>query len=100
MLGDYPDCGGALVAILLVVFTVAQGVSPSGGSGSVQATLPGRWEGIQHNILNRAAVALTDDFRAGLAVWEGEGDWASAWSYDQSGFVRTGPLALYTSRSG
>ncbi len=42
----------------------------------------------------RAAVAITDDFRNGLADWQGAGDWARSWSYDASGFVRTGALAL------
>jgi hypothetical protein len=87
--------GGMLTAILLAAFLAMPGKSQAGAS-DLQASLAGGWENVQSNILKRAAVALTDDFRAGLAEWEGEGDWARAWSYDQSGFVRTGPLALYT----
>jgi hypothetical protein len=86
--------GGVMMAILLVVF-VTMPRSQAGGT-DLQASLTGGWDHVKQNILERAAVALTDDFRAGLADWEGEGDWARAWSYDQSGFVRTGPMALYT----
>ncbi|MCC6537359.1 MAG: hypothetical protein IT162_07415 [Bryobacterales bacterium] len=52
------------------------------------------WDGVQRRLGERAAVAITDDFRNGLAEWEGAGDWARSWSYDASGFVRTGALAL------
>ena len=85
---------GALMAVMMVVFATVPGIT--GDGGAVQATVAGRWEILHRNILDRAAVALTDDFRAGLADWEGEGEWARTWSYDQSGFVRTGPLALYS----
>lgn len=50
---------------------------------------------IKQSILERAAVSLSDDFRAGLGDWEGKGNWSAQWSYDPSGFLRTGPLALY-----
>jgi hypothetical protein len=88
--------GGLLLALLLVAVFFGVPGTNRGSSGDVQATLSGGWEHVQRNILERAAVALTDDFRAGLADWEGQEDWARSWSYDQSGFVRTGPLALYT----
>jgi hypothetical protein len=90
------------VRLTMAVMTILFGVfaaSPGGGQagpGNLQAALSGGWEGVQRNILRRAAVALTDDFRSGLADWQGEDDWARSWAYDQSGFVRTGPLALYT----
>jgi hypothetical protein len=54
------------------------------------------WNSIQQKVSDRAAVALTDDFRSGLSAWTGYGNWARSWSYDAAGFVRTGPLALYT----
>ncbi|MBS1825920.1 MAG: hypothetical protein JST93_11410 [Acidobacteria bacterium] len=50
---------------------------------------------IQQTIMKRAAVNLSDDFRAGLGDWEGEGDWSKQWSYDAAGFLHTGPLILY-----
>lgn len=52
-------------------------------------------ENLKQSIKRRAAIALSDDFRGGLAEWEGRGDWSKTWSYDQAGFLRTGPLALY-----
>ena len=63
----------------------------AGGDGS---SLTGVWDNFQKGLSERAAVAYTDDFRNGLAEWEGAGDWARSWSYDASGFVRTGGLAL------
>ncbi len=51
--------------------------------------------GIKQTIMRRAAVNLSDDFRSGLGDWDGEGDWAKAWSYDAAGFLHTGPLILY-----
>jgi hypothetical protein len=50
---------------------------------------------LRQTLLKRAAVSFSDDFRSGLAEWEGKGDWSKQWSYDNAGFVRTGPLALY-----
>jgi hypothetical protein len=60
----------------------------------------GFWDSVQQQILRRAAVSLTDDFRNGLAEWEGAGNWALAWSYDAAGFVRTGTMALYAPSRG
>lgn len=100
-----PKWGGLLVAAL--VLAVGLGTR---GSYTTEATAPrnipsemmpgasheGGLAGLHKTILNRAAIALTDDFRAGLADWEGQGDWARSWSYDSVGFVRTGSLALYS----
>ena len=52
-------------------------------------------------ISSRAAVELSEDFRAGLAAWQGaRQDWAGNWSYDQAGFIRPGNLALFTPTVG
>ena len=52
-------------------------------------------------ISRRAAVELSEDFRTGLADWQGSRqDWAENWSYDQAGFVRPGNLALFTPTVG
>ena len=52
-------------------------------------------------ISSRAAVELSEDFRTGLAEWQGaRQDWAANWSYDQAGFVRPGNLALFTPTVG
>ncbi|MFN7918616.1 MAG: hypothetical protein U0Q16_00875 [Bryobacteraceae bacterium] len=53
-------------------------------------------ESAKSSVAARSAVALTDDFSHGLADWEGRGDWAGSWGYDNAGFVRTGPLAIFT----
>jgi hypothetical protein len=97
----------ALPAILLVAMVSAVGWLPS---KPVQATrvpaestqtaafenvVSEKWATVQRNIGSRAAINLQDDFRAGLAEWEGRGNWAEAWNYDPAGFILTGPLALY-----
>jgi len=100
-----PKWGGLTVAALVLAVGIG-----TRGSYTAEATSPTRAQiesmpgqsnegglaGLQKTIMNRAAVALTDDFRAGLADWEGQGDWARSWSYDSAGFVRTGSLAVYT----
>ncbi len=44
---------------------------------------------------DRAGVALDEDFRSGLDEWVSRGDATTEWSFDATGFVRPGPLALY-----
>ena len=46
-------------------------------------------------MVDRAAVALDEDFRSGLDDWASRGDATTEWSFDATGFVRPGPLALY-----
>lgn len=48
-------------------------------------------------ISQRAAIEIQDDFRTGLSQWAGGPDWARSWSYDGTGFARTGRLALLSS---
>ena len=69
-------------------------VPPAGTATGPTEGLGSAWDNIQRRLGERAAVAYTDDFRNGLAEWEGSGEWARSWSYDASGFVRTGALAL------
>lgn len=59
------------------------------------AAAPGRWEILTSRIAGRASVNLVEDFRNGLSKWEGRGEWARTWSYDRSGTVRPGHLAIY-----
>jgi hypothetical protein len=68
------------------------GSTPAPAGSTVSLT--SAWDNFQKRLSERAAVAFTDDFRNGLAEWEGAGEWARSWSYDASGFVRTGALAL------
>jgi len=57
--------------------------------------LEARWENLRTNIMNRAAISLTDDFRSGLGYWTGDANWGRTWSYDEAGFILPGALALY-----
>ncbi len=54
-----------------------------------------RFETIRTSIMQRAAVKLADDFRAGLGSWQGGSGWAQTWAYTDSSFVAPGQLALY-----
>lgn len=54
----------------------------------------------RQSIAERAGVELFDDFRSGLSAWEGRGNWAQSWSYDNAGFVRAGALGLFTPSLG
>jgi hypothetical protein len=56
----------------------------------------GYLDAVTEYVSQRAAVALTDDFRSGLSNWEGSGDWGDTWSYDGAGFVRPGSIAILT----
>jgi hypothetical protein len=50
---------------------------------------------VRQTLENRAAVALNEDFRSGLDNWASPGGSTTEWSFDATGFVRPGPLALY-----
>ena len=50
---------------------------------------------VRQTVLERAAVALDEDFRSGLDDWASPGDASTDWSFDATGFVRPGPLAIY-----
>ncbi len=54
-----------------------------------------RLHNLRLNLAERAGVDLTEDFRSGLAAWQGASDWARTWSYDRVGLLRPGQLALY-----
>ena len=43
----------------------------------------------------RASVDLSEDFHNGLSFWDGRGEWARSWSYDRSGTVRPGQMAIF-----
>ncbi|HUA20899.1 MAG TPA: hypothetical protein VMB25_19255 [Bryobacteraceae bacterium] len=71
---------------------------PKMGNGDVQQVqkaLTDRWKSLNQTISNRAAIAFADDFRSGLDAWESRSNMTTSWSYDQAGFVRPGPLALF-----
>lgn len=68
---------------------------PSLPVGNVQQVVSTRLKNLHETILNRAAVDFTDDFRSGLDAWDSRSNLTSSWSYDASGFVQPGPLAVF-----
>jgi hypothetical protein len=59
-----------------------------------KSKLAEKWVNVRQNMVERAAVALDEDFRAGLDDWTSRGG-TTEWEFDETGFVRPGPLALY-----
>ena len=89
-----------LVTVLLPIL-LALAVSPSlpkmritAGNG-VERLLTDHWTTFNKSVSDRAAIAYTDDFRAGLDGWESRSNLTTSWSYDATGFVRPGPLAVF-----
>lgn len=89
-----------IVTVLLPVL-LALVVSPSlpkmritAGNG-VERMFTDRWHTLNKSMVDRAAIAYTDDFRAGLDGWESRSNLTTSWSYDATGFVRPGPLAVF-----
>jgi len=75
-----------------VVVGVALFSALSAAGGGISA---GHLGSLRAEISRRAAVALVDDFCAGMGAWSGARNWAETWSYDRAGFIQTGALALY-----
>jgi hypothetical protein len=59
-----------------------------------QSKLSDQWLNVKQSLVNRAAIALDEDFRSGLDDWTSRGG-TTEWAFDATGFVRPGPLALY-----
>ncbi len=74
--------------------------SSSGIGRNVQSAVNTQWTNIKQTVFDRAAVALDEDFRSGLDDWASRGDSTTDWSFDETGFVRPGPLALYRPSMG
>ncbi len=91
----------AIPALLALVFhpglpRVAYAAPQGGGfSGSLKRVLNDQFSGLRQSLENRAAVALDEDFRSGLDNWASPGGSTTEWSFDSSGFVKPGPLAIY-----
>jgi hypothetical protein len=62
---------------------------------TVERSLNAQLVNVKQSMLDRAAVALDEDFRSGLDDWATRGDLDASWSFDATGFVKPGPLALY-----
>jgi hypothetical protein len=59
-----------------------------------QNKMSGQWMAVKQTLVDRAAIGLDEDFRAGLDDWTSRGG-TTEWTFDATGFVRPGPLALY-----
>ena len=53
------------------------------------------WRRAHQAVLDRAAVALHEDFRTGLDDWMNRGGARPSWNSDAAGFVHPSALALY-----
>jgi hypothetical protein len=91
----------AIPALIALVFHPTPKVSmrfpqtnPIGGM------LGARFADVKQTLVDRAAVALDEDFRSGLDSWVSRGNATAAWSFDATGFVQPGPLALYQPSMG
>jgi hypothetical protein len=76
-----------------VAFAAPQ--SAGGFPSQFKKVLSEQFVGVRQTLENRAAIALDEDFRSGLDNWASPGGSTTEWSFDQSGFVQPGPLALY-----
>jgi hypothetical protein len=91
------------IMTVLLPFLLAVAVSPSTpkvqisseAGKQVQKLVADRWTVLNKSIVERAAVAYTDDFRSGLDGWESRSNLTTRWAYDASGFVEPGPLAVF-----
>jgi hypothetical protein len=78
---------------------VSSPANTTGMQHSFEQAMNTRWTNVRQTLVDRAAVALDEDFRTGLddwaSRWTTRGDGNAEWSFDATGFVRPGPLALY-----
>jgi hypothetical protein len=92
----------AIPALLALVFhpglprvAFAAPRTANGFTGNVSRALTNEWVNVRQTLEKRAAVALDEDFRSGLDNWASPEGSTTEWSFDPTGFVRPGPLALY-----
>ena len=79
---------------------VAAPAAANGIERNVERAFNDQWVNVKQTMFDRAAVALDEDFRSGLDDWASRDDATAAWSFDATGFVRPGPLALYRPSMG
>lgn len=79
---------------------VAAPAAASGFQKNFKNAVYHRWGAVRQSMLDRAAIALDEDFRSGLDEWVSRGDATTDWSFDATGFVRPGPLAMYRPSMG
>ena len=97
----------AIPALLALAFhpslpKVAVTAPPTTGAlkRNITSVMSGQLATVRQAVYDRAAVALDEDFRSGLDDWVSRGDATTEWSFDATGFVRPGPLALYRPSMG
>ncbi len=97
----------AIPALLALAFhpslpKVAVTAPPTTGAlkRNITSVMSGQLATVRQAVYDRAAVALDEDFRSGLDDWVSRGDATTEWSFDPTGFVRPGPLALYRPSMG
>jgi hypothetical protein len=94
------SAGKMLILLLLVGFLclLRLGMPDLTASANARPSLGGTfdqsWVDLRQTVLQRAAVSLNDDFRAGLDDWVTRPG-AAPWAYDGSGFALPVRLALY-----
>jgi hypothetical protein len=69
--------------------------APAGIQQNMENAFNTQWKSVKQVMGERAAVALDEDFRSGLDDWVSRGDATADWSFDATGFVKPGPLAMY-----
>ncbi len=103
----------ALPLLLIVVVYSFRTSTPNNPSGepAVTSAVPApqtaaheapavKVNALQRFIMRRAGVRLFDDFRSGLASWQGREGWAKTWRYGDATFVEPGELALLSPSIG
>jgi hypothetical protein len=95
----------AMLVPLLVILVLRPSfpkvtIGRSKSASELSTVMTREWHNVKHTISSRAGVDLADDFRAGLDNWSSRGDATATWSYDRTGFVQPGPLALFQPSMG
>ena len=80
--------------LLTLAIPLLAGIAVYGTPPAASALTQG-WRRTQQAVLNRAAIALDEDFRSGLKSWTNGGGAPPSWTSDAAGFVHPGALALY-----
>lgn len=96
VLPSAPAALGVMAIALLVVGAIAFLSIPESSKPTLASasSFSRRVDGLRGLIRTRAAVMMYDDFRTGLAAWDGPQDWAKDWTYDQAGFLRPGRFGI------
>lgn len=61
----------------------------------IDGVITKQWNAFRHTISARAGYEYSDDFRSGLDAWQTRSGVPPNWSYDSTGFLHPGVLALY-----